>query len=295
MPEGNIKIILCGGDQREIELYRCWKKAGFQIKAAGFEEAGSAIESGDRAGEEDFTGAGVLIAPLSGIKADGSVNALFSADRFYLLPRLPEKSPGVILLAGSVAVSLKEEIAKRCRFVATGADEELALLNAIPTAEGAIREAMELSPLTLHGSTALVIGLGRCGMALARALQGLGARVKVLVRRPESAALAFSAGFAPYDLTAADVALAKSDFIFNTAPALMLTAGLLQQVKKEALILDLASAPGGTDFDTAAALGLRAKLLPSLPGQAAPRTAGRILARVYRRLIAEALQTIDPI
>lgn len=289
MPGQDLNIILCGGDRREIELYRCWKEAGIEVKIAGFERA-SGLESSSIPREEDFAGAGALIAPLSGIRADGSVNALFAAERFSLTSCLAKTGPGVILLAGAVAVPLKERLAEKCYLVITGEDEELALLNAIPTAEGAIQKAMEFSPVTLHGSIALVIGLGRCGTALTRALQGLGARVRVLVRRQESAALAFSAGFAPYDITSAAEALAGADFIFNTAPAPLLTAALLKQVKKEALILDLASAPGGTDFDAAAAFGLTALLLPGLPGQTAPRTAGRILARVYRRLIAEAQQ-----
>ena len=69
----------------------------------------------------------------------------------------------MILLAGSVAAPLKEELVQKTRLVITGDDEELALLNAIPTAEGAIQKAMELSMVTLHGSNALIFGLGRCG------------------------------------------------------------------------------------------------------------------------------------
>ncbi len=294
MPGQDLKIIVCGGDRREIELYRCWKESGVKVKMAGFEQA-SGIESSDIAREKEFAGAGALIAPLSGIRADGTVKALFAAERPSLTACLAKTGPEVILLAGAVAPPLKEQLAEKCNLLITGKDEELALLNAIPTAEGAIQKAMELSPVTLHGSIALIIGLGRCGTAVARTLQGLGAHVRVLVRRRESAALAYSAGFRPYDIGSAAAALAESDFIFNTAPAPILKADLLKQVKKEALILDLASAPGGTDFDAAAALGLTAVLLPGLPGQAAPRTAGRILARVYRRLIDATQQNTDPI
>ncbi|HPU00690.1 MAG: dipicolinate synthase subunit DpsA [Firmicutes bacterium] len=289
MPEEREKIIICGGDRREMELYRRWKEEGLDVKLAGFEQA-SYIDRDAMAREEDFARAAVLIAPLTGVKADGTVKAIFSAGSFSFLSCLAKAGPDVILLAGSVASPLKEELAAGYRLVLTAADEELALLNAIPTAEGAIQKAMELSPITLHGSVALVIGLGRCGTVLARALQGLGAHVRVLVRRCESAALAFAAGYTPYDMASAAEALSGADFIFNTAPALVLDAARLQLVKKDALILDLASEPGGTDFAAAKALGLTAMLLPGLPGQAAPRTAGAILARVYRRLIAQAKQ-----
>lgn len=282
-------IILCGGDRREVELFRCWKEAGLNVKAAGFGQALSAINGAGSAGAEDFARAGVLIAPLSGIKADGSVNAPFAGGKLSLLPLLEKAGPGTLLLAGAAAPPLRDSLAQKYRLLITGEIEELALLNAIPTAEGAIQKAMELSPLTIHGSTALVVGLGRCGTALARALQGLGAIVRVLVRRRESAALAFSAGYRPYYPAELAAALAGADYIFNTAPAPLLTGVLLQQVKKETLILDIASAPGGVDLAAAAACGLTALLLPSLPGQAAPRTAGLNLARIYRRLMAESL------
>lgn len=284
MPGANRKIILCGGDRREIELYRCWKEAGIAVKAAGFEGAPE-VES---AAVEDFHDAAVLIAPLSGIKSDSSVRAIFAAKKLDLTICLERSAPGVILLAGDVASPLKEHLAQKTRLVITGDDEELALLNAIPTAEGAIQKAMELSPVTLHGSSALIFGLGRCGRALARALLGLGARVTVVVRRRESAALAYSTGLTSCDPAGAAGAVAAADFIFNTVPAPLLTAALLKQVQREAVILDLATAPGGTDFAAAVELGLNAVLLPGLPGRVAPRTSGRILARVYRRLIEEA-------
>ncbi len=293
MPWQDKMIILCGGDRREIELYRCWKESGLKVKAAGFEQASPVLDHGWRAVEEDFALAGVFIAPLSGLRADGSVSAPFAGGKFPLLPCLENAPSGALLLAGAVAPGLRERLGQKFRLVITGAEEELALLNAIPTAEGAIQKAMELSPVTVHGSTALVVGLGRCGGALARAMQGLGARVRVLVRRRECAALAFSAGYRPYYIAEGEDALTGADFIFNTAPAPLLTAALLKQVKKEALILDIASAPGGVDFAAAALYGLTALLLPSLPGQAAPRTAGLNLARIYRRLIAETFQTVD--
>lgn len=286
-------IILCGGDRREIELFRCWKEAGLNVKAAGFGQALPAIYEGGQAGAEDFARAGVLVVPLSGLKADGSVSAPFAGGKLFLIPLLEKAPRGALLLAGAVAPPLRDRLARKYRLVITGEIEELALLNAIPTAEGAIQKAMELSPLTIHGSIALVVGLGRCGTALARALQGLGASVRVLVRRRESAALAFSAGYRPYRPAELAAALAGADYIFNTAPAPLLTGVQLQKVKKEALILDLASAPGGVDFAAAASCGLTALPLPSLPGQAAPRTAGLNLARIYRRLMAEAPPKLD--
>lgn len=48
--------------------------------------------------------------------------------------------------------------------------EELAIHNAVPTAEGAIQLAMEETPITLYGSRCLVTGFGRVARALCRLL-----------------------------------------------------------------------------------------------------------------------------
>ncbi len=284
MPDIGKTIILCGGDRREEALYRCWKSKGAAVKAAGFEQ----IPEMEQAETGDFREAAALIAPLPGIRADGSIRALFAKERLLIDDCLEETRPGVILLTGTAAAPLRERLAQRTTLLLTGDDEELALLNAIPTAEGAVQKALELSPVTLHGSSTLIFGLGRCGRALARALRGLGARVTAVVRRSENAALAYSMGLTAIEPDAAAAAAKEADFIFTTVPAPLLNAGFLKRVRAGAVILDLAAAPGGTDFTAAAGLGLKAVLLPGLPGLVAPQTSGLILERVYRRLLREA-------
>ena len=181
------------------------------------------------------------------------------------------KGAGTILLTGSVAAPLKEKLAAQTTLIITGDDEELTLLNAIPTAEGALQKAMELSAVTLHGSDALIFGLGRCGRALAAALLGLGARVTAVVRRAENAALAYSMGAASCPLEEAGEAAGRADFIFNTAPAPLLTAALLKKVKK----------------DTVSSIWLSGGLiLPPPPGWACRRCSAGLLAGPPRKLRA---------
>lgn len=289
MPDAfaHINIIILGGDRRELELYRCWKKESHCVKLAGFELG--PVGPADLAGPAERRAAAVIITPLSGIKAGGIVSALFAAEPPAVQPYIEEAGRKVLLLAGSLAPGACAWPQDKVDLVLTASDQELALLNAVPTAEGAVQKAMELSEITLHGSRVLVLGLGRCGTALARLLQGLGAAVRAVVRRRESAAFAQTIGVPAIFFTALPEVAGEADFIFNTVPAPVLDSRLLEQVNRACLILDLAAAPGGTDFKAAAALGLRAELLPGLPGLTAPRTAGRILARVYRRIILENL------
>ncbi|NMA92381.1 MAG: dipicolinate synthase subunit DpsA [Firmicutes bacterium] len=278
------EIVIVGGDRRELELYRVWEDAGLRVKAMGFELTSPGPQPVG-AGPGDLSQAGVLVFPLPGIKGDGTVYAPFAGEPLEIKTLIKQINPRSILLVGAIAPGWQSLMAGYKKLILTATDEGLAIRNAIPTAEGAIQKAMEIADITIHGSRVLVLGFGRCGSALARALQGLGAEVSVLVRRRESEALAINLGFKAIFREELAEAVAAVDFIFNTVPALMLPDSLLKNVQKETIILDLASSPGGTDFPAAARRGIKALLLPALPGRVAPRSSGRLLAGLYPRII----------
>jgi dipicolinate synthase subunit A len=70
--------------------------------------------------------------------------------------------------------------------------------------------------------------------------------------------------------------------LFNTVPAQILSRDLLMALKRDTLLIDLASAPFGVNDkdvrEAAAGNGLRYLRAPSLPGSYAPRAAGYIIA-----------------
>ena len=69
------------------------------------------------------------------------------------------------------------------------------------------------------------------------------------------------------------------DTVVNTVPAPVLSEAVLARLRPQSLIVDLASSPGGTDFDAARRLGHRAIHALSLPAACAPETAGEAVAR----------------
>ena len=145
--------------------------------------------------------------------------------------------------------------------------------NAVPTAEGAIQLAMESTDRTINGSRCLVTGCGRIGQLLAVRLQALGARVTLSARRYSGLAWAGAWGFAYLHTGRLSGHLESFDMIFNTVPSLIFDAGLLRELREDCFLMDLASAPGGVDFNAAKALGLHVMAAPGLPGKVAPRTA----------------------
>ena len=72
----------------------------------------------------------------------------------------------------------------------------------------------------------------------------------------------------------------RYDVVFNTVPAPVIGKAFLQKTKADVLIVDLASMPGGTDFEEAERLHVRAVRALGLPGKTAPETAAEILRSV---------------
>ena len=164
---------------------------------------------------------------------------------------------------------------------------ELAIYNAIPTAEGCIGILLRESTRTLWGANILLLGFGPVGQALGVRLAALGADVTVCARRPEQRALAESLGLRGAELARLGALAPAFDRVVNTIPAPVLTEPVLTALRPGSLIVDLASKPGGTDFAAAQRLGLRAIHALSLPAVCAPETAGEAVARTVLAILRE--------
>lgn len=162
--------------------------------------------------------------------------------------------------------------------------EDFQLLNAVPSAEGAVFTAMKELDVTLSSLPVLVVGMGRTGTALVNILKGFGADITVAVRSAEGSAKAKIAGVKSCCISDID---GRFPLVFNTAPALVFNAELLKKFSSDTLFIDLASEPGGIDFDYAHKLGLKTIHALGLPGKKSPVTAGEIIAETVIHIIAE--------
>ena len=165
--------------------------------------------------------------------------------------------------------------------------EELAVLNTISTAEGAIQIAMEETSRTIHGSNVLVMGFGRIGKILAKMLNGIGAKVYCEARKNEDFAWIKAYGYNLVPLKNLKNEISKFDIIINTIPSMILTREYLERVNKEALLIDVASMPGGVDNIVAKELGIRTILALSLPGKVAPITSAEFIKDTFYNILEE--------
>ena len=156
--------------------------------------------------------------------------------------------------------------------------EDVALPNAVLTAEGAVAEAIQHTCRSLGNCRCLILGWGRCAQALARRLRYLVKDITVAARNPYQRLSAQSEGFSAAALSECDALLPDFDIIFNTIPAMILLGNKAAFLSPESVFLDLASGPLSAHIETASYRG-NAVSCPGLPGKYFARDAGEILAR----------------
>ena len=228
----------------------------------------------------------VLPLPVSG--GGGQLNAPLAGSEYPLASILDRLSPRQFICGGRVDREVQALAQERGLTIHDYfAREELAVSNAVPTAEGAVQLAMEHLPITIHGSRVLIIGFGRVGRLTAQRFQALGARVSVAARKYDQLAWAQAMGFGGEHLSNLKGWLCGYDLIVNTVPAQVLGREELEDIKPDCLILDLASKPGGVELGAAVELGLTVIWALSLPGKVAPVTAGAALRDTICNMLRE--------
>lgn len=279
-------VAVWGGDAREITLVEHLADAGATVKTFGLPVQGPNIVP-CREPDQCLAKAMALILPVPGVNEKMILHSSYLENPPQvtedLLRTLPAGTPVLVGMARPPLRHLLENMG--LSLVELMQLDEVAILNSIPSAEGAIQMAMERMPITIHDSNALVLGFGRTGQTLAALLAAMHANTTVLARDPAQLARAVAMGLKSVHLHELTNCLHNIDLIFNTIPAPVINQQILSKLTSKTLIIDLASAPGGTDFTCARELGIEAVLAPGLPGRVAPKTAGQLLARVVPKVL----------
>ena len=258
--EGQKRFAVIGSDPRQQAAGQALVRAGYAV-----------------GGPEQVALADYILLPLP-----------LDAARTPLAELLRAARPGTLALGGMLSEEAKTIAAEAgIELVDYFARKELTIRNAIPTAEGCIGILLAERKRTLWNSAILVLGFGPVGQALAVRLAALGAEVTVLARRPVQRAQAESMGMRTAEVTRLSQLAPVFDTVINTVPAQILTAPVLARLRPGSLIVDLASRPGGTDFEAAEHCGHRVIHALSLPAVCAPETAGEFVAQTVCEMLRE--------
>ena len=164
---------------------------------------------------------------------------------------------------------------------------EFSRKNSVPTAHGVLQYVMQNSDRTINSLTVVTVGYGNCGRAICKAFKGLGAEVISVSRKYASLAEAESDGYKSILIKDIAKILPFADVVINTVPAVILKQQIIDSIKSDAVIIDIASYPYGFDINYAESTGRKVNILPSLPGRFFPVTAGNIIADTIINIIEE--------
>ena len=286
----NFAII--GGDLRIIKLAKMLADEGNVVYTFGLEKAEELkgheniifTEKLSKAIPEDVE---IVIGPIPFSSNGININAPFSNTEISIR-ELVHYLNAKILIAGSIMPDVYNlandeyveiiDIMKR---------EELAVLNTISTAEGAIEIAISNTNKIIHGSKVLILGFGRIGKVLARKMAGLSAKVTCAARKDEDLAWIRAYGHKETNINTLGENLGEFDIIINTVPHLILNKERLQFVKDECLLIDLASNPGGIDKKEAKERKLKLIWALALPGKVAPVTTAEFIKDTIYNILKE--------
>lgn len=285
----NFAII--GGDLRIIKLAKMLAEEGNTVYTYGLEKA-EELKNADNIIfceklNRTIQDTEIVIGPIPFSSNGKDINSPFS-DKNISIRELMHVINAKILIAGSVTPEIYDlandeyieiiDIMKR---------EELAVLNTVATAEGAIEIAISNTNKILHGSDVLILGFGRIGKVLARKMAGLSAKVTCAARKDEDLAWIKAYGHRATNINTLGENLSQYDIIINTVPHLILTPERLQYVNNDCLLIDLASNPGGIDKRTVKDRGLKLIWALALPGKVAPVTTAEFIKDTIYNILKE--------
>ena len=159
-------------------------------------------------------------------------------------------------------------------------DKRCKNFNAIATAEGAIAHAMLMSPWNLEGSSVCILGFGTCGRVLAEKCKALGAKTTVVVRREEAAKAAEKEGHQVIWVEELVEKAKEFYYLFNTVPAVLVTDNVLQKLRKDVILIDIASKEGGIDYKAAKTHQIKAVQILRIPGRFAAKSSAKKLCEI---------------
>jgi len=283
------KYTVIGGDMRNVKLAEAIRADGNQVRLFGFRNAGfdTVLSETEDLGEA-IEDSDIVIGPVPCTNDNELLNMPFHDEKIHICEIFKKMKENQLFIAGRINDRISQMAGDYgIRLFDILEREEMAVLNAIPTAEGAVQIAMEELPITLNGSRSLIIGFGRVGKVLSKMLHGIGAEVFVATRKYSDMAWLKAYGIKPVYINDLSMYLSDMDVIFNTVPSRILDGEKLEKLGKECLVIDLASKPGGVDFERAKMLGIKVIWALSLPGKVAPVTAAIYIKQTIYNIIEE--------
>lgn len=284
-----MKFLFVGGDKRTIELIEMLRKDGHKIKTYALENTAKPLESEHLKHIEDLQNQlkdyDAVIGPIPFSKDEKNLNAPFTENKISI-DSLLHFIENQTLITGPISANLNKKIAKHnIKVIDIMKVEELVIYNTIATAEGTIEIAISNTEKNLHESKILILGFGRVAKTLALKLKGLSKQVTCAARKAKDFAWIDTLGINIENINSLEQNLNEYDIIINTVPQIILTEERIKHIKEDALIIDLASKPGGVDQKAIKKAKKKYIWALALPGKVSPLSSAKYIKEAIYNII----------
>lgn len=281
------KISIIGGDLRIVKLTEMLIEEGVEVFSYGLEKAEVTDLNHCEKLEEAINKSEIILGPIPFSSNGKTINTPFGNNKIEVENFL-NSICGKTLIAGGIKQDIYDIACENnIKVIDILKREELAVLNAVSTAEGTIKIAIEEAPKNLHRSNVLILGFGRVGKILSNMLKGLGANVACEARKNSDLAWIKAYGYEPIPISDLKENLNKYDIIINTIPYIILYKDNLENVRKDAIVIDLASHPGGVDRDAIKEKQIKFIWALSLAGKVSPVTSAEFIKETLYNIFTE--------
>ena len=280
-----------GGDLRISTLAKLLAEDGNNVFVYGMENANFIEENTKiikcKSVEEAVKSSNIIIGSIPFSKSKNEMYAIFSEEHIQIDELIKGDNSKKIFIAGSISEDSKEILEKNYMEVVDIMEyEQLAILNTIATAEGAIEVAIKNTDTILHGKNVLILGFGRVAKIVAKKFQGLSANITCAARKPSDFAWITALGYNLIDINTIETEFWDFDIVINTVPKIIVDKDRMKFMKKNVLLIDLASEPGGFDKNDAKTLDLKLICALALPGKIAPVTSAEFIKQtIYDNIL----------
>ena len=291
------RYLVLGGDLRNIKLAGMLADDGNRVYSFGQDRSDEILDDGRiekcTSLKTAMEKAQVIIGPVPFSSNEDFINAPFAHDKI-MINDLMKSNKSKIFISGSIKDDLKKQLdEKYMEVIDIMKRDDLAILNTIATAEGTIEVAIKNTDKILQGSRVLILGFGRVGKIVANKFSKMSAIVTCAARKVSDLAWIKAYGYNSLNINDMLYDLKEFDIIINTVPQTILRERELKHIDAEALLIDLASSPGGIDGKMAKSMGLNFIWALALPGRIAPSSSAKFIKDTVYTIIEEMSKRVE--
>ncbi len=283
------KIAIIGGDIRQLYCGEYLSDLGYEVCVYGFDKCGKDMKVTKCLNYKDaLSNSKAVILPLPVSRDGATLFMALSDENIKLSDIINQTDKDTLILCGMLNEELKNSnYFKDKRIIDYYSREELKIANAYLTAESAVAMAMNESDKSIKDKKCLVVGYGRIGKMLCSVLKKLGAEVFASARKKNDLEWIRAYGYSAIESGKATDVIKECDIVFNTVPVKLIDKDFLSALPKDCIIIDLASSPGGVDFECAKELGIKTLWALGLPGKKLSYSAGLVLGKTIAGIFEE--------